>query len=142
MGPAVKFLVGLAAVLLLGWLYHGPLGNGEARLARIEDAARQVVAQSEVANIAVRMERDPPMRIAILSGPADQFQRRGQGSLPGLSQLVDNVDGVAAVQWADEPAPSQFVLPLLAELLIPLLIAYLIGLGLAWFVRRRRAARE
>jgi hypothetical protein len=142
MNPILKFIIGLVAVLLLGWVYEGPLGNGEETLARIEDDARRVVARSEVPAVEVRMKRDPPSRIAILSGPADAFQRRGQGSLKGLTQLVDEVDGVAAVQWADEPVSRRFVMPLLAEALAPLLLAYLIGLSLTRLMRRRREEQE
>jgi hypothetical protein len=92
--------------------------------------------------VTVKLRRDPAARVAVLSGPADEFQRRGQGSLKGLTQLVDEVEGVAAVQWADEPPARQFVVPLLAEGLIPLVLAYLVGLAIAWLIRRRRDAEE
>ena len=101
-----------------------------------------MVADSGVPGVEVRLERDPATRIATLSGRADAFQRRGMGSLKGLTELVDEVEGVAAVQWADEPPAQRFVMPLLAEALIPTVIAYLIGLALAWLIWRPREAYE
>src|SRR5688572_24363346 len=106
-----KFAIGLAAVLLLGWVHEGPLGNGEAYIASIEARARSVVAATNLTNVDVRLARTPLRRIATLSGPADEFQRQGMGSFKGLTERVDDVPGVAAVGWADEPSPSAFVLP-------------------------------
>ena len=45
MSPAVKVLIGLAAVLLMGWLHHGPLGNGERLVSALEAQARAEVAK-------------------------------------------------------------------------------------------------
>jgi hypothetical protein len=94
------------------------------------------VAQTNLKNIEVQMARDPLRRLATLSGPADEFQRNGLGSFHGLTQLVDDVPGVAAVRWADEPAGSRFVLPLLAEILLLMCAAYLLGLALAFLFFR------
>ncbi len=103
MSPAVKFLIGLAAVLLMGWIYHGPVGNGEALIARLEAQARAEVAKSEVTGIEVRLGRDPLDRTATLSGPANDFQREGMGQFPGLNDRVAAVEGIAGVEWANPP---------------------------------------
>jgi hypothetical protein len=139
MAPAAKIGIGLAAVALLGWIHHGPLGNGERYIEALETSAGQVVAGAEVPGVAVRMSRRPLARVAILSGPADDFQRNGMGGQPGLTQMVDDVEGVDAVRWSDEGG-SGFVVPLLAESLVAALFAYLIGLGFAWWLwgRKRR----
>lgn len=136
MTPFVKFLLGLSAVLLMGWIYHGPVGNGEALVDRLEAQSEQVVTKSNVPGVDVRFSRDPLSRLAIMSGNADPFQREGQGELKGLNDLVGEVPGVSGVRWADE-APRSTV-PLLAETLLQLLLAYLIGFGLAWLIFRRR----
>jgi hypothetical protein len=105
MTPAVKFLIGLAAVVAMGWIHHGPLGNGEAFLRKIETEAQTAVARTEVP-VEVRMQRDPMARVAILSGQADEFQREGQGSLKGVNDLVRETEGVADMRWSDAPAPA------------------------------------
>jgi hypothetical protein len=103
MSPAVKFLIGLAAVAAMGWIHHGPLGNGEALIGRIEAEAQTAVAKTEVPGVQVRLSRDPLARVANLSGQADEFQREGQGSLKGLNDIVGEIEGVSDVRWADAP---------------------------------------
>ena len=103
MSPALKFLIGLAAVLLMGWVYHGPLGNGERLIGALEAQARAEVAKSEVAGVEVRLQRDPLSRTAILSGPADNFQREGMGQFPGLNDRIRSIEGISALEWANPP---------------------------------------
>jgi hypothetical protein len=105
MTPAVKFLIGLVAVIAMGWIQHGPLGHGEAFLRGIETRAQAAVAKTEVP-VQVHMQRDPMARVAILSGQADEFQREGQGSLKGINDLVREVDGVSDIKWVDAPPPA------------------------------------
>lgn len=133
----LKFLLGLAAVLLVGWIHLGPLGHGTAYVSAVEQRARAVVAETGVPGIEVTLGRDPLSRHATLSGPADAFQREGQGELKGLNDLVAEVEGVSGISWIDEPGEA-FALPLIAELWIWTLVAYLVGLGLGWLVFRRR----
>lgn len=134
MSPAMKFLIGLAAILLMGWAYHGPLvGNGEATVARLEQAAQAVVSDAAVPGVEVRMHRDPLARAAILSGPANSFQREGMGQYPGLTDRVAAIDGISSVGWADEGDRGGGI-PLLVETFLMLVIAYLVGVGLAWLL--------
>ncbi len=105
MSPAVKFLLGLVAVLLMGWLYHGPLGNGAALVDRLETEARAAVAASEVPGIQVRLGRDPLSRQATLSGPANDFQREGMGQYPGLNDRIRAIEGISGLEWANPPPP-------------------------------------
>lgn len=98
-----KFLTGLAAALLAGWVAHGPLGRGEALVGSLEARARAVVAKAGIDGVTVRMRRDPLARTAILAGPADEFQREGQGSFPGLNERIEAIDGVAGHSWANPP---------------------------------------
>lgn len=130
--PASKFLIGLAAVALMGWVQYGPAGRGEAFVAGIEAKARQAVAETELTGIEVRLGRDPLSRHAFLSGEADAFQREGQGELMGINDRVLATDGVSGLSWPEEQAG--FTLPLLAETLLQLILAYLVGIGLAWLL--------
>jgi hypothetical protein len=133
----VKLLIGLAAILLMGWIWHGPAGRGEAFAERLDGGARAAVAATELPGIEVRLARHPIRRIAILSGRADDLQRHGMGSQPGLDGYVAAVPGIAGVHWADQPGGSGG-LPLLAETLILLVISYALGLGIGWFLFGRR----
>lgn len=129
----MKFLIGLAAILVMGFLWHGPLGNGARFAGAIQAEAQRQVAETGLTEIKVTLGREPLSRRATLSGNADPFQREGMGSQPGLADIVRAIDGVSGVQWDDDPrTQGGFVLPLLAELLILLTLSYLVGLGLAW----------
>ncbi len=99
----LKFLIGLGAVLVMTWLGHGPLGGGARLVDRLEGEARAAVAKTEVPGVDVRLQRDPLARKAILSGPADQFQREGQGSLKGLDDIVGGIEGISGLEWTNPP---------------------------------------
>ncbi len=102
--PALpKFLIGLAAVLAMGWLSHGPLGNGEALVAGLEAQARAAVATSELKGVEARMERDPLSRTLVLSGPANDYQREGMGQFPGLNDRIREIEGISSFRWANPP---------------------------------------
>jgi len=133
-----KLLIGLLAVLLLGWVQEGPLGNGKLYIDTLETQARAAVAEADLPGIAVRLDRAPLRRVATLSGPADRFQRDGMGSFKGLTERVDDVPGIGQARWADEPAPGGIMLPLLAEILLLMLGGYLLGLLFAALVVRRK----
>jgi hypothetical protein len=96
-----KFAIGLAAALLTGWISHGPLGQGEAFVGLMEAQAKAVVHEAAIPGVEVRFSRNPLNREAILSGQANEFQREGQGLLPGLNERVRAVPGVASVRWDD-----------------------------------------
>ena len=131
MSRSLKFLIGIAAVALMSWIHFEPLGNGKLFLDSLEQQARAAVASTELRGVEVRIERDPPTRRALLSGVADQFQREGQGELPGLNDLVGGIEGISGVKWTDETS-EQRVAPLIAEILLLALGAYLIGIFLGW----------
>jgi hypothetical protein len=121
----------------MGWIWHGPMGNGERLVDAIESGAEAAVAGTSLPGISVRLGHDPLSRHATLSGPANSFQREGMGSQPGLTGIVAAVEGVSSVGWADEPGGGSGGMPLLAELSILLVLAFLAGLGVAWLLWRR-----
>lgn len=129
MSSAMKFLIGLAAVLIMGFVWHGPLGNGARMIDALEAQARAAAAQGELPGIEVNMSRDPLARSATISGEANDLQREGLGQTGmGVKDYVRAVKGVSGVRWSDEPEARG--LPLLAEILILISIAFLIGFGL------------
>jgi hypothetical protein len=134
----VKILIGLAVALLAGWIAYGPLGRGAAYVDTLEAGAKAMVARAAIPGVQVRMSRAPLARVALLSGPANDFQRRGMGSLPGLDGRVEAVPGISGASWEREGR----VVPLIAELLGVTALAWLIGLGLGWLLFRPRHKRE
>jgi hypothetical protein len=140
MPPILKATLGLLAALAAAWVWHGPYGQGEALVDRIERDAKAAVVSTELAGISVRLGRDPLDRNATLSGPANDLQREGLGSGQGINDYVRKVEGLASVNWTDDPGRERRALPLLAETMILAALAYLIGLGLGAFLwgRRRR----
>ena len=130
MSSAMKFLIGLAAVLVMGFVWHGPLGNGARMIDSLEAQARTAAAQGELPGLDVRMARDPLARNAVVSGAANDLQREGLGETGmGVKDYVRTVKGISSVRWSDEPEAGG--LPLLAEILILISIAYLLGFGAA-----------
>jgi hypothetical protein len=138
MSPTMKFLLGLLAVVAMTWVQHGPLGRGAALIDQLEQQAKADVAKAAVPGVAVTLDHAPLARVATLSGPADNFQRYGQGEMPGLTQIVGGIEGISAVRWADDPHKRAFVLPLLAESIGLTLAAFLIGVAFAWLLWGRR----
>src|SRR3712207_2073964 len=101
MSSWLKFLIGFAAALLAGWIAHGPLGQGEAFVGRLEAQAQAVVRDSELPGGQGRLARDPLAREAILSGPADDVEREGQGQFPGLNGRVRAIAGISGIRWEE-----------------------------------------
>lgn len=126
-----KFLIGMAAALLAGWIGYGPLGQGGAFIDRIEAQAQAEIRDAAVPGVAVHLLRDPLRREALLSGPANDFQREGQGLYPGINDRVLAVPGVGGVTWADTGSAggSLVRLPLFVE--VELLVFGLFALGVA-----------
>jgi hypothetical protein len=120
-------------VLAVGALWHGPLGAGE-RLASFSDRfSRQVLVDWEMPQVQAHLERAPLRRILVLSGPADDFQRRE------LVRIMHDVPGVASVRWSDMKPPLG--LPLLAEAELAGLICFGLGLLLSYLLELRRRYR-
>jgi OOP family OmpA-OmpF porin len=96
-----KFLIGLAAALLAGWIGHGPLGQGELFISGLDARAQGEIEKAELNRVRVRFDRDPLRREAILSGQANEFQREGQGQLLGINGRIRAIPGVSGVRWEE-----------------------------------------
>lgn len=134
MSSWTKLSIGLVASLAAAWIAYGPFGRGAAYLDLVESRLRAEIAAAELPAVSVHMHRSPLSRTAILSGPINDFQREGIGSLPGLDARVAAVRGVASVRWDEGPGG----VPLLAELFGLALVVYLIGIGIGWRIFRPR----
>lgn len=102
MSPLVKSLIGLAIALSAGWIGHGPLGQGQAFVDRLEAQAKAKIVAAELPQVRVRFDRQVLHREAILSGQADAFQREGMGQFPGLNDRIRAIPGVSGVRWEGE----------------------------------------
>jgi len=105
MSKPLKFLLGLTAALLAGWISHGPIGRGAAFVDQLDGALQPLVPGFNVPGVTATMQRDPLARTALLSGPADCFQRRGLGSLKGIEGRVLAIPGMSRAEWTN-PAPE------------------------------------
>jgi len=141
MGKGVKLLIGLAIALAAAWIGHGPLGQGAASSDRPNRSPKRRWRAADVPGVDVRLGRDPLSRAAILSGPANDFQRNGIGDLPGITQRVADVPGISLGRAGDNGGRS---VPLVAETLGLAALAYLIGiiLGRILFRPKRRSFLE
>ena len=94
------FLLGIAASLAFTALWHG-LGAGDRMAARAEVIARRTLDYYELPMIQARMARGPLARTMILSGPADDFQRRE------LVRVLNEIPGILAVRWDPGSLPQE-----------------------------------
>jgi hypothetical protein len=126
----VALAAGLAAVVALAWIWHGPMGAGARFAAAAEQQTRQVLVDFEMAPVRAVVERSPLSRTLVLNGPADDFQRAE------LVRILNDVRGIGSVHWADQLAP--FMLPLLLEVELAALISFGLGLLMAYLLELRR----
>lgn len=95
------FLGGLAVVIAFAALWHGPLGAGDRLASRVETRARTTLDHYEMTMIQARLQRRPLSRRLVLSGPADDFQRRE------LVRILDGTPGVLEVRWDPGSLPQE-----------------------------------
>ena len=101
MPKIAKFLIGLFAALIAGWVSHGPLGQGKAFVDGLQAIAAAELRDAAVPGVTVRFARDPLQREAILMGNANDYQREGLGLYPGLNDRMRAIPGVSGVRWDD-----------------------------------------
>ena len=126
----LSLLAGTVAILLIAWIWHGPVGTGDRFASSTERFTRRVLVDWEMAPVRATVARSPLKRSLVLSGPADDFQRSE------LVRILNEVPGVGEVHWADTRAG--FSLPLLLEVELAALISFGLGLLLAYLLELRR----
>lgn len=97
-----KLSIGLAAALLVGWLYHGPYGGGQRFIDALDARAQLRLRAAELPGVTIRMQRDPLARVAILSGEANDFQKNGMQDFPGINERIETIPGMAGIRWEGE----------------------------------------
>ena len=93
MNRVTIFLAGISAVILTTWVWHGPLGHGERFASGVEARARAMLDLYEMPHVKAVMERAPLARRVVLSGQADDFQRRE------IKRMVEEQPGVSEAVW-------------------------------------------
>ena len=118
---------GAVAMALAALVWHGPLGGGDRLASSAERLARQTILYYEVPQVQARLQRGPMSRHILLSGQADDFQRRE------LARMMTEIPGVASAGWG-----GRGQVPLFLEAVVVGLIAFLLGALLAYAVSARR----
>ena len=134
MGKRTLFLLGVAATLAVGALWHGPLGAGARLAARMEARTQQLLVEWDMTQVRGKVAQGPLRREVLLSGKADDFQR-GE-----LKRLVGMLPGVEAVAFEREQRDKP--LPLAVEAELAALIGFGIGLIIAYLGELRRRSRQ
>ena len=130
---AVAIAAGIAAVLAIVALWHGPAGASHRFASPVERQARETLVAFEMTQVRAQLERGPLTRTLVLAGPADAFQRRE------LVRILDEVPGVSSVRWTD--SRRGWTLPLPAEAALAALVGFGLGLLLSYLIELRRRSR-
>ena len=120
------WLGGIAAALVATSLWHG-LGAAAAFERNTEALARQRLVDWEVPQMQARLHEGPLSRQALLSGPADDFQR-GE-----LVRIMSDVPGVSNATWSNDGG-----IPLLAEGTLATLLGLMVGAIVSYLIMLRR----
>ena len=127
-------LVAAGAVVMLAaaLLWHGPLGGADRLAASAERIAADTLVYYEVPQVQGRLQRGPLTRRMLLSGPADDFQRRE------IVRMMREIPAVSGAGWS-----RRGELPLIVEGSVVGLIGYLLGCLLGYGVSlHRRNSQE
>lgn len=141
MSPRSILIAGFALILAAAALWHGPLGQSGAKFVAYNEARAEnaLVIYEMDRQVGVMVERGPIARRLWLAGEADDFQREG------LQRILDQIPGIADVQWWSEEGGTvrgEPLLPLIVEVELAALAAYALGLMMAYLHALRRHARR
>nr|WP_314442086.1 hypothetical protein [uncultured Sphingomonas sp.] len=103
-----KAILALGALAAVGIaeLWHGPIGAAEDFRTSVEEETRRLLDYYELPQVTARLDDRPLTRRVILSGPADDFQRRA------LVERVGELPGVDQVRWdPSSPVINNFPRP-------------------------------
>ncbi|MGE5562315.1 MAG: hypothetical protein ACM3ZV_03300 [Bacillota bacterium] len=125
--------VGIVAAVGLAALWHGPGGAANRFRTEVNATIRSAILYWEIPQVSGHLHENPLTRRAMLSGPADAFQR-GE-----LVRIIDEVPGVSGASWSGDGGG----VPLVAEGAAAALLGFLFGLLGAYLrdIRRRYNAQ-
>lgn len=123
----VLLSAGAVAMLGVASLWHGPMGGADRLSGSVERLARDTLVYYEMPQVQARLQRAPLVRRLVLSGPADDFQRRE------IVRIMREIPGVASAAWSPRRG-----LPLIVEASVVGLIGFLLGSLLAYAAHVRR----
>jgi membrane protease YdiL (CAAX protease family) len=125
--------IGAVVSIALAALWHGPLGAADRFTAEVEQVARRALVYNEIPEVSGHLHHGPLTRRILLSGPADDFQRRE------LVIVMDQVPGVESASWSQDGGGT----PLIVEGALVALLGFLFGLLVAYLrdLRRRYNAQ-
>ena len=129
----LSLAIGVVAAIALAALWHGPAGAADRFTDEVERGIRQTIVYWEIPQVNGHLHHGPLTRRAILSGPADDFQRSQ------LAQYISQVPGVSSASWSATAAG----IPLIVEGAGVALLGFLFGLFGAYLrdIRRRYNAQ-
>lgn len=119
--------LGVILALGLAALWHGPGGAANRFTKSVEQVVREALVNNEIPEVSGHLQRGPLTRRVLLSGPADDFQRRE------VVKLMNVVPGVESASWSGGTA-----IPLIAEGGIAAILGFLLGLLVAYLMELRR----
>jgi membrane protease YdiL (CAAX protease family) len=120
--------IGAVVSIALAALWHGPLGAADRFTAEVEQVARRALVYNEIPEVSGHLHHGPLTRRILLSGPADDFQRRE------LVIVMDQVPGVESASWSQDGGGT----PLIVEGALVALLGFLFGLLVAYLRDLRR----
>ena len=126
-GRNVALALGILATLALAALWHGPLGGADKFASEVEGTIREALVNNEIPEVGGHLHRGPLTRRVLLSGPADDFQRRQ------LVILMNEVPGVESASWSGGTG-----VPLIIEGAAVAVLGFLLGLLVAYLRELRR----
>lgn len=124
----IPLAIAAAVAIGLAALWHGPLGAADRFAKQVDEVTRQALVYNEIPEVSARLHRGPLTRRILLSGPADDFQRRQ------VVILVDQVPGVESASWSGQGGG----VPLIVEGAGVALLGFLLGLLVAYLRELRR----
>ena len=110
MAAPLKFLIGLALALAAGWIEPRPARPGRGvRRSCSKPGPRAMIEVAEVPGVAVRFNRDPLSREAVITDSASRGRtevdkrilREGMGDLKGIDGRMMLIPGVSGVRWEE-----------------------------------------
>ena len=119
---------GAVTAILIAALWHGPMGAADRLAGDVERKLSATFVYYQIPEVSGHVHHRPLTRRVLLSGPADDFQRRE------LVRLVDEIPGVSSASWTSNAGG----LPLLAEGAATAALGFLLGLLVAYLVELRR----